>query len=139
MKPANNKTLKLFNKVAALNRLGFSNGEALDLFKIERTLHRWHERECNGEIDRDETTGKVYGVFECHRRGPTRTRLPIRDLETAAFRKLDLIMTSKPALLSYVQTDPRGVALYILEKSALPPYRCKTDINYSNGLAVYNR
>lgn len=139
MKPKTNKTLKLFNKVSALNRLGFSNGEALDLFKIERTLHRWHERECNGEIDRDEKTGKVYGVFECHRRGPTRTRLPIRDLETAALRKLDRIMANHPYLIPYVQTDPRGVALYILEKSILPPYRDKTDINYLNGLAVYNR
>ena len=107
MKPKAIRTARLMQ---TLNRLGFTIEESLDLFKIERTLHRWHERECNGEIDRDEITGKVYGVFECHRRGPTRTRLPIRDLETAALRKFAVIMTSHPLLKSYVQTDPRGAA-----------------------------
>lgn len=137
MKPT--KALQLAHKVQALNRLGFTTAESFDLFKIERTLHRWHERECNGEIDRNENTGKVYGVFECHRRGPTRTRLPIRDLEAAALRKLAVIMANKPSLLSYVQTDPRGVALYICEKERMPKFKYSLEAYYSNGLAVYNR
>lgn len=135
MKPKAIRTARLMQ---TLNRLGFTIEESLDLFKIERNLHRWHERECNGEIDRDETTGKVYGVFECHRRGPTRTRLPIRDLETAALRKLAGIMASKPALISYVQTDPRGAALYICEAKDIKPGH-SIDECYSNGLCVYNR
>lgn len=136
MKPT--KAIRTARLMQTLNRLGFTIEESLDLFKIERTLHRWHERECNGEIDRDEKTGKVYSVFECHRRGPIRTRFPIRDMETAALRKLAGIMASKPALLSYVQTDPRGVALYILEpKHIIPGYTI--DSCYSNGICVYNR
>ena len=85
MKPSALRTAHLMQ---TLNRLGFTIEESLDLFKIERTLHRWHERECNGEIDQDEKTVKVYGVFLCHRRGTTRTKLPIRDLESSTLRKL---------------------------------------------------
>lgn len=133
------KALQLAHKVQALNRLGFTTAEAFDLFKIERTLHKWHERECNGEINRDEITGKVYGIFECHRRGPTRTRLPIRDLEKAALRKLAVIMANKSLVFSYVQPDPRGVALYICEKERMPKFTYAIEAYYSNGLAVYNR
>ena len=136
MKPT--KVMITANKIATLNRYGFNTAEAFDLFKIERRLHRWHERECNGEIDRDEETGKVYGVFECHRRGPTRTRLPIPDLETAALRKLDLIMSTRPHLVSFVQTDPRGAALYIIEKERLDP-TISIDCQYNRGYCVYNR
>lgn len=136
MKPT--KAIRTARLMQTLNRLGFTIEESLGLFKIERTLHRWHERECNGEIDRDEKTNKVYGVFECHRRGHTRTSLPIRDMETAALRKLARIMESKPALLSYVQTDPRGAALYILESKKIKS-GCTIDECYSNGICVYNR
>lgn len=136
MKPTALHTARIMQ---TLNRLGFSIEESLELFKVERTLHRWHERECNGEINRDETTGKVYGIFECHRRGLTRTRLPIRDLKTAAVRKLSGIMASKPSLLSYVQPDPRGAALYICEKERMPNFKYSIESYYSCGLAVYNR
>ncbi len=39
-------------------------------------------------------------------------------------------MAKYPALRAYIQTDPRGCALYIL-----PPGI--TDDNYSRGIAVY--
>ena len=45
-----------------LSRAGFSYSEAQALRRIEMTLHRWAEHECNGEIERDETTGKAYAV-----------------------------------------------------------------------------
>jgi hypothetical protein len=38
-------------------------------------------------------------------------------------------MAKYPKLTAYVQTDPRGCALYIGEGL--------TDTNYSNGIAVY--
>jgi hypothetical protein len=136
MKPT--KAMITANKVATLNRYGFNTAESFELFAIERRLNSWFTRECNGEIDRDEKSNKVYGVFECHRRGPTRTRLPIRDLETAALRKLDAIMATRPHLVSYVQTDPRGAALYIIEKERLTP-TLSIDCQYSRGYCVYNR
>lgn len=136
MKPNALRTAYLMQ---TLNRLGFTIEESLDLFKIERTLHRWHERECNGEIDRDQKTGKVYGVYLCHRRGNhIRTKLPLRDLESSTLRKLAGIMKNHPGLTSYVQGDPRGAALYILEAKDL---QVGKDIGsyYSKGLCVYNR
>ena len=136
MKPT--KAMMKANKVATLNRYGFSNREALDLFTIESRLHKWHERECNGEVDRDEKTGKVYGVIQCLRRGTVRTRLPIRDMETFVIRKLDGIMATRPHLTYYIQSDPRGAALYIIEKEKLDP-ALSIDCQYNRGICVYNR
>lgn len=140
MKPKAMHTAHLMQK---LNRLGFTIEESLELFKIERTLHRWHERDANGEIYRDEKTGKVYGVFECHRRGPTRTRLPIKNMEKLALKKLEAIETAvarlpHPKLYFYVQGDPRGVALYICEAKNIKT-GCTIDQCYTNGFGVYNR
>ena len=103
---------------SAMARLGFSTDEALALRRIEMTLHRWHERECgdgNGCIERDETAGKPYFVSAWGERWgmKSRCRTVIPDRETGARKRLSRIMAGKPGLWAYVQTDPRGGALYV--------------------------
>lgn len=53
----------------------------------------------------------------------------IADDERGALKRLALIMANYPTLTAYVQTDPRGCALYIGEGL--------TDSNYTKGIAIY--
>lgn len=125
----------------ALRRLGFTQDEAKKLRRISKTLHRRHERKCgtgDGCIERDEATGKAYWriVPGC--------RYPIQDRETGARKRLTEIMMQRglrvgggnAELTAYVQTDPRGAALYILRPGDVPEGK-DADAYYSRGLCVY--
>ncbi len=92
--------------------------------RISMTLRRWHERECDdsywclvrgrmvdGDFEYDDD------AYEKHAGASGRTcytRVP--DWERIAHEQLGaIISTIKGDLLSaYIQTDPRGCALYIL-------------------------
>lgn len=109
-------------------------GDAYALRRISMTLHRWHELECGvegGGVERDETTGKVtwYNSY-------TGRRTPYQDRETGAIKRLKAIMARYPGLSAYVQTDPRGAALYILRPGDVP---AGGDVSccYSRGIAIY--
>jgi hypothetical protein len=119
------------------------------------TLHRWHEQECgtsndygsgcivrgsklNGTFTHDDD-GKPY--LEWHHYGrqgvPDRvTYRPIDDKEAGARRRLEKIMKGYPSLSYFVQTDPRGCALYILRPDDVPA-GATVDSCYSRGLAVH--
>jgi hypothetical protein len=123
---------------------GISFADASALRRISMTLHRWHELECGDGnnyaswcIVRGKKTGKVFEYddngkpyLEHHsntENKPSYTLLA--DRERGAQKRLASIMAKHPKLTAYVQTDPRGCALYIGEGL--------TDTNYSNGIAVY--
>lgn len=118
-----------------LYSLGIEPGDVLALRRISMTLHRWHEHECNGDIQRDETDGKPYRHYGRGTVGPFLTVL-IPDREAGAIRRLKAIMAKYPTLSYYVQTDPRGAALYILRPGDVPE---GGDVSayYSRGVAVY--
>lgn len=69
-----NTTKAKFELISRLRELGFSYEEAAELRRIEMTLSRWSEAECNGEIERDETTGKPERVSQAWINGHTRER-----------------------------------------------------------------
>lgn len=110
--------------------------DAESLRRISITLHRWHELECNGEVECDEDTGKAYGVplYGLRHGGAKRFQVPNR--EAGARKRLARILKNYPALTAYVQTDPRGCALYILKPGDVPE---GADVSscYSRGLAVF--
>ena len=125
-----------------LRGLGFTQDEAEKLRRISMTLHRWHERECGtdgGCIERDEATGKTFWL-----NAMTGRRYPIQDRETGARKRLDAILATRNArticwphsLTAYVQTDPRGAALYILRPGDVPEGK-EPESHYSRGLCVY--
>ena len=133
----------------ALMALGFTRTEADKLRLISRTLRRWHELECgvdNGAIERDDDTQRPYWCSST-----TGRRWPVADRERGALKRLQLIMRDvngrRPERASfvdnlrddmsfYVQTDPRGAALYILRPGDVPegadPASC-----YTRGICVY--
>lgn len=125
--------------------LGISMDDARALRRIAMTLHRWHELECgtdDGHIERDREDKPWFVPWfvrqtSTNRYGSTKWR--VNDRENAAKRRLGRIMGAYPALHPYIQTDPRGVALYIVPASALPAGAGLDDLDmhYNRGVAVY--
>ncbi len=129
----------------SMTRMGFTYGETEILRRAQMTLHRWAERECNGEVERDEETGKTYAVYD-NGRCMVRTATP--DRETGALKRIRETVDIRnareaaaseyktrealPNLVAYHQTDPRGCALYLVEGSPID------DVSsyYSRGFAV---
>ncbi len=125
-----------------LRSLGFTQDEAEKLRRISMTLRRWHEMECgtdNGCIERDEATGKTFWL-----NAMTGRRFPTPDRETGARKRLAAIMEARAlrvggghvTLTAYIQTDPRGAALYILRPGDVPEGK-EPESYYSRGLCVY--
>lgn len=120
-----------------LAQLGISREDADALRRISNTLQHWYERECgdgNGCIQRDETTGRPYW----HASGASgmRYRWHIPDRERGAEKRLAAIMAKYPQLRAYLQTDPRGAALYILRPGDVPEGGAVASY-YSRGICVY--
>ncbi len=115
-----------------MSEFGFTLDEANSLRRIELTLHRWSEAECNGEIQREGDNGdgkprRYYGQYMDH-------SYPTADREAGALKRLSKIMEAHPEWLSYHQTDPRGCALYIIRKDKLGEH--PIDGYYSQGFGV---
>lgn len=125
-----------------LRALGFTSDEADTLRRISNTLQRWYELECgndSGAIERDDATGKPYWI-NYHSRylsaNDPRSRSIVADREAGALRRLAKIMAKHAPLTTYIQTDPRGAALYILRPGDIPD---GSDVEscYTRGLCVY--
>ena len=126
-------------QLARLQQLGISWNDAMALRRISMTLHRWFELECGDGrqwIERDEVTNKPYLYIDGNYLDPKPRRYATADRETGARKRLAAIMTKYPELLAYVQTDPRGAALYILRTSDIPAGEA-VECVYNRGVAVF--
>lgn len=123
-----------YEVVNRLHRAGVSFDDARALRRISLTLRRWFELECNGEVRRDETTTVPYYHYDRNTPGPFLT-VRCADREQGAYKRLALIMARYPSLIHYVQTDPRGCALYLLTTEQLG----SDDIArvYNRGITIY--
>jgi hypothetical protein len=125
-----------------LARLGITGGDAVHLRRISMTLHRWHELECgdgSGCIERDEKTGQAYWYSANARYvdpNDPRARRSIPDRERGALRRLEKVMKRYPTLSTYIQTDPRGAALYLLRPGDVPAGG-SPESYYSRGVCIY--
>lgn len=137
--------------IGRLCQAGISYDDATALRRIAMTLHRWHELEGGGGNDHGSWCiargHKANGAFEYDDNGKPFLEyhsntangaryLPMADREKGAHKRLAKIMGRYPHFWAYVQTDPRGAALYVGEynpatKSADP------SLFYNNGIAVY--
>lgn len=142
-----------------LRSLGFTVEEAEQLRRISMTLHRWHELECgndNGHASYCVVRGKMNGhgfeydddgnaYMEIHPySGKTHyTRIP--DRETGAKARLRRIVETcngrrndngEGGLITYIQGDPRGAALYILRPGDVLEGKT-ADSYYTRGICVY--
>ena len=137
--------LRQLRQQDTLQALGFTYTEANQLRRISMTLQRWYELECGteaGHIERDEETGKPYMVTDW---GASRRRYPVADRETGAVKRLQAIIHARnirqpraedPLLSYYLQTDPRGAALYILRPQDVPAGESPAAY-YSRGICIY--
>lgn len=116
---------------SALESLGLTFDECEAIRRCSMTLHRWAEHECNGVIQRDETTEKPY-VHSTH---DGRKLYPCADREAGAIRRAEAIAKAH-GLTIYHQGDPRGASLYILRPGDVPA-GSDVDSCYSRGIAVY--
>lgn len=136
---------RLNHQEHTMRALGFTTEEARALRRISNTLRRWYELECGtneGCIERDDTTGKPFIVKE---HANDRRRFPIADRETGAVKRLRAIIHARnirqpraedPLMSYYLQTDPRGAALYILRPQDVPE-GCRAESCYTNGICIY--
>ena len=119
--------------------------DAEKLRRIAMTLQRWFELECgdgNGMIEREEKTGAPYWYNANSRfvgAGDRRAYRRIPDRETGARKRLAAIMARYPTLRAYVQTDPRGAALYILRPDDVRDCKSVDDLasRYTRGICVH--
>lgn len=120
----------LFHLTNRLCRLGIKITDIPFFLKIEKTLSRWHERECNEIEYIDDLPFRVIHTASGQK---ISHRVPNRG--AAARKRLEKVMTENyPNLAAYIQTDPRGCALYLYEKNAI---KAPIDSCYSSvGVAV---
>lgn len=132
-----------------LMSLGFTQWEAEKLRRISMTLNRWYELECGddyGCIERDEQTDKPYWL-----NSRTMKRSPIADREKGAKKRLFTILGNRNtrewvktgthsvkqvAITAYLQTDPRGAALYLIRPSDVLE-GVSVESSYNRGICVY--
>jgi hypothetical protein len=136
---------------ASLIALGFSKDECNKLRRISNTLRRWYELNCNEDMRqgfmRDGILVDCANPEECKRLGQTcKTYITkyatmrggkdftfaIRNNETAAIKRLDAMISKnnaagKTLVAYYLQTDPRGAALYVIPMSRYEDYCGQTN------------
>lgn len=162
MSTSKKEILRQQRQSETLMALGFTQQEAEQLRRISMTLQRWHELECgdgNGYIERDEKTGAPFYV-NCNSRylspNDPRARRAIPDRETGARKRLAVLIDRRNAreynpnsptkigtgpmdlgaVSAYIQTDPRGAALYIIRPGDVPE-GADVSAYYSRGVCVY--
>jgi hypothetical protein len=108
--------MKLRQKISALRSRLINRDINLDFNTIaqlrrdEMALTRWSEAECNGDIERDENTGRPYRVTRFHSGPELRNVCPDREL--SSLKRIAKICEQN-SIHFYHQTDPRGCALYL--------------------------
>lgn len=129
----NRKTLNYLAQHRACQALGLSDGEFDTLRRASMRLQRWAEMCCNGDIQRDEVTGKMTQTL--HQDSGKTWSFTIPDNETPALKRCQAIV-DKHGLIFYHQTDPRGAPVYIGRESDL--HGGKVDQCYSRLVAIYS-
>jgi hypothetical protein len=102
-------------------RFGLPTVDYYKLCIIERQLHRWHEAECNGEIQWDEEgSPPLPYAYNPDRFGTPmiRSREPLPNLEQQLTAQAQAI-AERRGLSVFIQTDPRGCALHLYRPADL--------------------
>lgn len=123
---ARTETNALQHRVFARTGISLSFDDANTLRRAEISLGRWGEAMCNGYVQRDENTGKPYGINRMIA-GSVERRFQVADREAGALRRIADVC-KRNGLHYYHQTDPRGCSLYV-SNEPLP------DNNYSRGVS----
>jgi len=122
-----------------LFQAGFDASEAQALHGIAMTLSRWDEAECNGDIQRDEETGKPYRYYGCSYGAANAiiNKYPCADREAGAMKRLVELLTSHPEFTFYHQRDPRGCSLYLVKPEDIPVGSSLDSCYPTFGIAIF--
>lgn len=129
----------------SLRRAGIEKEDLQPLRRISMTLHRWFELECGTgndrvteSVERNEETDKPFKRIQYMGAGNkwVDKRYPIADKEKGAIKRLDVLRAKYPALVFYVQGDPRGCALYAVPVSSIREGE-NVDSIYNRGIAIF--
>ena len=104
-------------------RLGLLEWECSQILRDAKRLQTWAEAECNGDIERDEVTGKAFRTYNHNGPGPIK-RYPTRDTETPARKRIEQI-AKEHGLVACFQGDPRGAIVTLCK-----PEDVKSDFEY---------
>jgi len=138
--------------VLRLRDAGISLEDANALRRISMTLQRWHEAACGnsndyaswaivrgrkeaGEFIHDDD-GRPFEERHIHRGNGRAIYTAVPDRERGAKARLAAIMTRYSEFAAYVQTDPRGCALWIVPRAAVPAGE-EMMCHYTKGIAVH--
>jgi len=149
---------RIARQADTLRALGFTSVEADQLRRISLTLHRWHERECGSDhacvvrghvVDGEFIYDDAGDAYEEHAGVSGRARYQrVPDRERGALTRLTAILAARNArvhaeypqreteLRVYIQTDPRGAALYLIRPGDVPE-GASVDSYYDRGVCVY--
>lgn len=130
------EAIRQTEQIRRLEAVGFSQAEAETLRRISMTLHRWAERECNGEVEVDDD-GKAYGVSQGYAPSWKVRRWSIPNREAGALRRLAKMMQAHPGWDFYHQGDPRGASLYLYRHDDIKPGQSVDSCYSSIGICVY--
>jgi hypothetical protein len=140
------------DSVLRLRDAGIGLEDANALRRISMTLQRWHELECGdsndyaswaivrgrkeaGEFIHDDD-GRPFEERHIHRGNAKAIYTAVADREAGAKKRLKAIMARYPEFAAYVQTDPRGCALYLVRKADVPAGE-EMMCHYTKGIAVH--
>ena len=106
----------------AARKHGISHNAWITLCDAEHVLSVWNERECNGEIVRDEPCnrwplGRPRRFALGEHGEPCGEGFYTPDLAAAAMRRAKAVLVGLPDVSIYWQDDPRGSAIYIYNRS----------------------
>ncbi len=117
-----------FQAILFRRGINLSEHDASVLRRAELTLHRWHEQECGDSNDylswdiEERDDGTAWRNVHPHSGKSRSERIPNR---AAGARKRIAEVCQREGLFYFIQTDPRGCALYVSKEPL-------TDNNYSS-------
>lgn len=142
------EAIELTHTYDRLQAIGITRDDCDRLRRISMTLRKWFEYECGTgdgnvsvSIERDGPNGDgkpFRRVQYPSAHGYVDRRYPIADKETGARKRLAAIMAQYPTLTAFIQSDPRGCALYILRPQDLTGDKGPLPIEsaYTRGIAI---
>jgi len=128
------------NKEFAIKKLGLSAYRWNQLRRAEMALHAWAEKECNGEIQREDESGRPrrYGLSQY---GDFTERGEFIPDSEAHYLKEAKRHAKAAGLMIYHQGDCRGCSLYLYKQSDLDDAMARKELYRRPGMgieALYN-
>ena len=123
------------NKEFAINKLSLTAYRWNQLRRAEMALHTWAEKECNGEIQREDESGKPR-IYRLSQYGDFTERGGFIAVSEAYHLKEAQRHAKAAGLRIYRQGDPRGCQIYLYKQSELEEAMASNEIYRKPGMGI---